>query len=70
MSGTPASLFPPSVIMPHVWAGLSVDHRRQAVTLLVQLAMQRIMAQGAPPCKPPGEEQDHGPRTDPSQDPV
>jgi hypothetical protein len=70
MSGTPAPLFSPSVIVHPVWAGLSVDHRRQAVTLLVQLAVQRIMAQWAPPCEPSGKEQGHGPRTDLSQDPL
>jgi len=54
----------------HIWAGLSVHSRQQAVTLLVQLAVQRVVAAWPPTPEPPGKEQSHAARPDHAQDPA
>ena len=53
-----------------IWAGLSAHSRQQAVTLLVQLAVQHVVAAWPPSAEPPEKEQPHAARPDHIQDPA
>ena len=70
MSDIPSPSIQADRTAAQIWAGLSAYSRQQAVTLLVQLAVQRVVAAWPPSREPPGKEQPHAARADHTQDPA
>jgi hypothetical protein len=70
MSDIPSVSIQADQMAAQIWAGLSADSRQQAVTLLVQLAVQRVVAAWPRSPEPPGKEQPHAARPDHAQDPT
>jgi hypothetical protein len=70
MSDIPSLSLQANPTAAQIWAGLSADSRQQAVMLLVQLAVQRVVAVWPPSREPPGKEQPHATRPDHAQNPA